>query len=61
MCLTCGCGEYQRRHRPTDIILGDLAMAAVGQRIQVHEAAANLEDASRSIVRDDDKSPIISQ
>lgn len=56
MCLTCGCGEYQLRHRPTDIILGDLAMAAVGQRIQVHEAAANLEDASRAIVKDDQKS-----
>jgi hypothetical protein len=31
MCFNCGCGEYQRRHKPSDITLEDLAAAAVGQ------------------------------
>jgi hypothetical protein len=49
MCLNCGCGQYQKRHKPTDITMDDLAMAAVGQWMQIREAAANLQEAGRAI------------
>ena len=49
MCLNCGCGEYQKRHKPTDITMDDLAMAAVGQWMQIRDAAANLQEAGRAI------------
>lgn len=52
MCLNCGCGEYQRRHKPSDITLEDLAAAAVGQWMEIREAAVNLQDASRAIERE---------
>lgn len=55
MCLNCGCGEYQRRHKPSDITLEDLAAAAVGQWMEVREAAANLKDASRAIERESER------
>jgi hypothetical protein len=62
MCLNCGCGEYQKRHKPTDITMDDLAMAAVGQWMQIREAAANLQEASRAIElagqAREDKSPV---
>ena len=51
MCLNCGCDEYQKRHKATDITMDDLAMAAVGRRMQIREAAANLEEAGRAIER----------
>jgi hypothetical protein len=44
MCLNCGCDEYQKRHKATDITMDDLAMVAVGRRMQIREAAANLEE-----------------
>jgi hypothetical protein len=49
MCLNCGCGEFQKRHKPTDITMDDLAMAAVGQWMPISDAAANLQDAGRAI------------
>jgi len=27
MCLNCGCGEYDKRHKPSDITRGDLREA----------------------------------
>jgi hypothetical protein len=62
MCLNCGCGEYQQRHKPTDITMDDLALAAVGQWMQIREAAANLQESGRAIERaehaHEEKSPI---
>jgi hypothetical protein len=62
MCLNCGCGEYQKRHKPTDITMHDLAIAAVGQGMQIREVASNLQDALRAIGRADkareEKSPV---
>lgn len=55
MCLNCGCGEYQRRHKQSDITLGDLGSAAVGQWMEIREAAANLQDASRAIERESER------
>ena len=62
MCLNCGCGEFQKRHKPTDITMDDLAMAAVGQWMQIRDAAANLQEAGRAIQLADhareDRSPV---
>jgi hypothetical protein len=62
MCLNCGCGEYQQRHKPTDITMDDLALAAVGQWMQIREAAANLQESGRAIERaehvHEEKSPV---
>ncbi len=55
MCLNCGCDEYQRRHKASDITLEDLAAAAVGQWMEVRQAAANLKDASRAIEREGER------
>jgi hypothetical protein len=55
MCLNCGCGEYQRRHKPSDITLEDLAADAVGQWMEVRKAVANLEDAGRAIERESER------
>jgi hypothetical protein len=55
MCLNCGCGEYQRRHKPSDITLDDLATAAKGRWMEIREAAANLQDAGRAIERENDR------
>lgn len=55
MCLSCGCGEYQRRHKPSDITLDDLATAAKGRWMEIGEASANLQDAGRAIKRESER------
>lgn len=42
MCLNCGCGEPDSRHRPSDIIRQDVEEAAKGQQMDVEEAASNM-------------------
>jgi len=49
MCLNCGCGGYNERHKPTDITLDDLKAAAEGQDMEVEEAADNIHQGARSL------------
>jgi hypothetical protein len=49
MCLNCGCGEYEKRHKPSDITLDDLKTAAKGQGMEVKQAAANIQEAAGAI------------
>lgn len=42
MCLNCGCGQYEERHKPTDIVLDDLKAAAKGHDMEVEQAADNI-------------------
>ncbi len=49
MCLNCGCGEYEKRHKPSDITMDDLNEAAKGQDMEVQRAATNLQEAARAI------------
>jgi hypothetical protein len=49
MCLNCGCGEYEKRHKPSDITMDDLKEAAHGQGMELGKAATNLEEAGRAI------------
>ncbi len=51
MCLNCGCGEYENRHKPSDITMDDLNEAAKGQDMEVQRAATNLQEAARAIGR----------
>jgi hypothetical protein len=51
MCLNCGCGEYEKRHKPADITMDDLKAAADGQGMEIGETAANLEESGRAIAR----------
>ena len=42
MCMNCGCGEVDARHKPTDITREDLQSAADGSGMSVDEVASNL-------------------
>jgi hypothetical protein len=49
MCLNCGCGEYDSRHKATDIVTDDLKAAAEGHNMEVEQAADNIHDAARKL------------
>jgi hypothetical protein len=49
MCVNCGCGEYDERHKPTDITLEDLQQAADGQNMDLETAADNIHQAARAV------------
>jgi hypothetical protein len=49
MCLNCGCGEYNERHKATDITLDDLKAAAKGQDMEVEESADNIHNGARAL------------
>ena len=49
MCLNCGCGEYDKRHKPTDITLDDLKAAASGHDMDVEQAADNIHQGARAV------------
>ena len=58
MCMTCGCGEVDKRHHPTDITREDLQRAADGAGITLREAAKNLGKASDEVSRAHSRSPL---
>jgi hypothetical protein len=47
MCMNCGCGEPNERHKPGDITLGDLKKAAQNHNMPVEQAADNIHTAAR--------------
>lgn len=49
MCLNCGCGEHNERHKPTDITLDDLKAAADGHDMEVETAAENIYRCARDL------------
>ena len=49
MCMTCGCGDVDLRHQPTDITREDLQRAADGAGVPIRQAARNLEASSRDV------------
>lgn len=42
MCMNCGCGEADKRHKPTDITRDDLQRAADGGDQSFDEVVANV-------------------
>jgi hypothetical protein len=57
MCLNCGCGEYDKRHKPSDITMEDLAKAAEGQGMDMKETVANLTESMQGISKAEQKQP----
>ncbi|HLZ94470.1 MAG TPA: hypothetical protein VKT20_03970 [Candidatus Dormibacteraeota bacterium] len=55
MCLNCGCGEYNERHKPTDITMDDLKAAAEGHDMDVAAAADNISRSARMLRRRDEQ------
>lgn len=49
MCMNCGCGKNEERHKPTDITLSDLTAAAKGHDMEVEKAADNIHDGARAL------------
>jgi hypothetical protein len=43
MCMNCGCGEVDTRHKETDIVQQDIQRAAEGQGMSQEETIRNLE------------------
>lgn len=56
MCLNCGCGEPEKRHKPTDITMEDLKAAAKGHDMDITQAAANIQEAAGAYEQEGQKS-----
>jgi hypothetical protein len=54
MCMSCGCGEYNERNKPSDITLDDLKAAAEGQDMEIETAADNIHQGAHSL-RDEER------
>lgn len=52
MCLNCGCGDYNERHKPSDITADDLKAAADGQEMEMEQAADNIYQGARAMRRE---------
>ena len=46
MCVSCGCGEPNERHKPGDITMEDLTKAAQNHDLQVEDVAKNISEAT---------------
>ena len=51
MCLNCGCGEYDERHKPSDITMEDMAKAAEGQGMDMKQTLANMQDSMQGAAK----------
>jgi len=49
MCLNCGCGEANERHKEGDITLDDLKVAARNHEMEVEQAADNIHAEARKL------------
>jgi hypothetical protein len=49
MCMNCGCHEYEKKHKPTDITIDDLQAAAKGHDMEVEAAADNIHNGAREL------------
>lgn len=49
MCMSCGCGEVNERHKEGDIVLDDLKRAAQNHNIEVEQAADNIHNSAKQL------------
>ena len=49
MCMSCGCGEANERHKPGDITLDDLKRAARNHNLEVEQTADNIHNSAREM------------
>jgi hypothetical protein len=47
MCMNCGCGDFNERHKPSDVTADDLKAAADGHDMDVEQAADNIHEGAR--------------
>ena len=47
MCINCGCGQVNTKHKPTDLTMDMLKDAAKGHEMDVEQAAENIQSAAR--------------
>jgi hypothetical protein len=51
MCVSCGCGKPNERHKPGDITRDDLEKAAKNHDLDVQQVAKNIQQASQGASR----------
>lgn len=49
MCMNCGCGDYNTKHKPSDITIDMLQAAAKGHDMEVEQAADNIHNGAREV------------
>lgn len=49
MCMNCGCGELDKRHKESDLVREDLQRAADGQGSSMDETVSNVESSLREL------------
>ena len=49
MCMSCGCGKVNERHKEGDITLDDLKKAAQNSNIEIEQCADNIHNAARKM------------
>jgi hypothetical protein len=49
MCMNCGCGEVNERHKEGDIVLDDLKRAAQNHDMEVEQAADNIHSSAKQL------------
>ena len=47
MCMSCGCGEVDVRHKPGDITRQDLEAAAANHGLDVQQVADNIQESTQ--------------
>jgi len=49
MCMNCGCGQLDTRHKDSDIVRDDVQRAADGQGASIEATAGHLEESLRRL------------
>jgi hypothetical protein len=49
MCISCGCGMHEQRHKEGDITLSDLKKAAQNHNLEVEQTADNIHNAAKQL------------
>ena len=47
MCMSCGCGEANERHKPGDIVYEDLEKAAKNHDLDVQQVVRNIQQSAQ--------------
>jgi hypothetical protein len=47
MCMSCGCGEPNERHKPGDIVQADLEKAAHNLDLDVQKVVRNIQESAQ--------------
>ena len=49
MCMNCGCGDVETRHKDSDIVQSDIQQAADGQGMSQDETIQNIESSLQQL------------